>query len=153
MLHGVRFATRVPGGEGREGLIELPFDVRAEYGQARPPVCGTVNGYPFRTTVAVYGGRSYIGFRKEIRDGAGIAPGDSVEIVLERDEAPREVAVPDDLAAALGTEPVLREAFDRMSFTHRREYVEAIEEAKRPETRARRIQLAVDASRDRIGRG
>src|SRR5205807_2848033 len=103
-------------------MIELPFDVRAEYGQARPPVRGTVNGYPFRTTVAVYGGKSYIGFRKEIREGAGIAPGDAVEIQLERDDAPREVAVPHDLAEALAAETGLREAFDRMSFTHRREY-------------------------------
>jgi bacteriocin resistance YdeI/OmpD-like protein/uncharacterized protein DUF1905 len=147
----MKFATQIPHGEGRAGLIELPFDVRAEYGQARPPVRGTVNGYPFRTTVAVYGGKSYIGFRREIRDGAGIAPGDAVEIELERDDAPREVAVPDDLAAALACEPGLREAFDGMSFTHRREYVEAIEEAKRPETRARRVQLALDAARARAG--
>jgi hypothetical protein len=145
----VRFTAEIPHDEGREGLIELPFDVRAEYGQARPPVRGTVNGYPFRTTVAVYGGKSYIGFRREIRDGAGIAPGDLVEIEVERDEAPREVAVPDDLATALAAEPGAREAFDRMSFTNRREYVEAIEGAKRPETRARRVQLAVEAARAR----
>jgi hypothetical protein len=131
-------------------MIEMPFDVRAEYGQARPPVRGTVNGHPFRTTVAVYGGKSYIGFRREIRESAGIAPGDTVEIQLERDDAPREVAVPDDLAEALTAKAGLREAFDRMSFTHRREYAEAIEGAKRPETRARRVQLAVDAARERL---
>jgi hypothetical protein len=147
----VKFTTQIPHGDGQAGLIELPFDVRAEYGQARPPLRGTVNGYPFRTTVAVYGGKSYIGFRREIRDGAGIAPGDAVEIDLERDEEPREVAVPDDLAAALAAEPGLREAFDRMSFTHRRECVEAVEEARRPETRTRRIQLAVDAARAKAG--
>jgi hypothetical protein len=134
-------------------MIELPFDVRAEYGQARPPVQGTVNGYPFRTTVAVYGGKSYIGFRREIRDGAGIAPGDAVEIQLERDDAPRDVVVPDDLAEALAAETGLREAFDRMSFTHRREYAKAIDDAKRPETRARRVQLAVDAARERLAAG
>ena len=145
----MKFSTEIPSGEGQAGLIELPFDVRAEYGQARPPVRGTVNGYPFRTTVAVYGGRSYIGFRREIREGAAISPGETVVIELERDDAPREVAVPDDLAAALNAEAGLRDAFDRMSFTHRREYVEAVEDAKRPETRARRIRLAVDAARER----
>jgi hypothetical protein len=146
----VRFTAEIPFGEGQASMIELPFDVRAEYGQARPPVRGTVNGYPFRTTVAVYGGKSYIGFRREIREGAGIAPGDAVEIQLERDDAPREVAVPDDLAEALAAETGLREAFDRMSFTHRREYAEAIEDAKRPETRARRVQVAMDAARERL---
>ena len=84
--------------------------MRSEYGQARPPVRGTVNGYPFRTTVAVYGGTSYIGFRREIREGAAISPGDTVVIELERDDAPREVAVPDDLAAALNAQAGLRDA-------------------------------------------
>jgi hypothetical protein len=132
----VRFTAEIPRGKGQAGMIELPFDVRAEYGQARPPVQGTVNG-----------------FRREIRDGAGIAPGDAVEIQLERDDAPRDVVVPDDLAEALAAETGLREAFDRMSFTHRREYAKAIDDAKRPETRARRVQLAVDAARERLAAG
>jgi GNAT superfamily N-acetyltransferase len=73
--------------------------------------------------------------------------GDRVAIEIRRDEAPRTVAVPDDLAAALALEPQLRAAFDAMSYTHRREWVEALEDAKRPETRAKRIAQAVQAAR------
>jgi hypothetical protein len=86
---------------------------------------------------AAMGGRARhcVGFRKHTRAAAG------------GDDAPRTVAVPDDLAAALAAEPGLREAFDAMSYTHRRDWVEAVEGAKRPETRARRISQAVEAAR------
>jgi bacteriocin resistance YdeI/OmpD-like protein len=99
---------------------------------------------------AAMGGRARhcVGFRKDTRAAAGGAEmGDTVAIEIRRDDAPRTVAVPDDLAAALAAEPGLREAFDAMSYTHRREWVEAVEGAKRPETRARRISQAVEAAR------
>jgi len=128
---------------GQGAVVVVPFDVRAEYGQARPPVRGTVNGHPFRTTVAVYSRRFYLGFRREVREAAGIDFGDTVTIDLERDDEPREVAVPDDLAAALASDPGARETWDRLSYTHRREHVEAIEEAKREDTRRRRIEAAL----------
>ena len=95
-----------------------------------------------RTTIAVYGGRYYLGFRKEIRDAAGISAGDELAIELERDDEPRTVDLPADFAAALG--PDERAFLDSLAFTHRREYVEWIEDAKREETRQSRIVKAVE---------
>jgi Bacteriocin-protection, YdeI or OmpD-Associated/Domain of unknown function (DUF1905) len=137
-----RFETQLER-RGEGAVVVVPFDVRAEYGQARPPVRGTVNGHPFRTTVAVYGGTFYLGFRREVREAAGIDFGDTVSIELERDDEPRDVVVPDDLAAALASDPDAQAAWDKLSYTHRREHVHAIEEAKREETRRRRVEGAL----------
>jgi Bacteriocin-protection, YdeI or OmpD-Associated/Domain of unknown function (DUF1905) len=137
-----RFETQLER-RGEGAVVVVPFDVRAEYGQARPPVRGTVNGHPFRTTVAVYGGTFYLGFRREVREAAGIDFGDTVSIELERDDEPRDVVVPDDLAAALASDPDAQAAWDKLSYTHRREHVDAIEEAKREETRRRRVEGAL----------
>ncbi|HSD01284.1 MAG TPA: DUF1905 domain-containing protein, partial [Gaiellales bacterium] len=90
---------------GSGTLLEVPFDVRAVFGKARAPVRGTVNGHPFRTTVAVYGSRYFLGFRREIRDAAGFGDGDLLSIVLELDDEPRTVAVPPELEAVLAREP------------------------------------------------
>jgi uncharacterized protein YdeI (YjbR/CyaY-like superfamily) len=102
-----------------------------------------VNGTAFRTTVAVYGGRQLIGFRKALRAAAGIAIGDEVAVELELDDAPRTVAVPAELDSAFAAAPDARELFDRLSFTHRREYATWVGGAKREETRARRAGQAV----------
>jgi hypothetical protein len=127
--------------------IELPFDAKTVFGEARPPVRGTVNGVPLRSRLSVYGGRTYLGLRTEIRSAAGIDVGDTVDVVLERDDAPREVSVPPALAAALERDPAAREAFDGLAFTHRREYAEWIESAKREETRERRVAKALEMLR------
>jgi bifunctional DNA-binding transcriptional regulator/antitoxin component of YhaV-PrlF toxin-antitoxin module len=137
-------------GTGRGGhMVEVPLDVRAVFGEARAPVRGKVNGTPFAGRIAVYGGKYYLGFNKEIRDAAGIADGDVLSIELDRDDAPREVAVPADLQAALDAAGV-RDRFDALSFTHRREYVKWIEEAKREETRARRLAKAPEMLREGV---
>jgi hypothetical protein len=127
----------------------VPLDVPDVFGEARPPVRGIVNGTPFRTRVAVYGGKSYLGFNREIRDAAGIGDGDEVEIELERDDAPRELDVPAAFTEALETCGV-RDEFDALSFTHRKGYVRWIEEAKRDETRERRLAKAVEMLRDGV---
>src|SRR4051795_8932218 len=88
-------------GGGRGSLVRCPFDGREAFGQARPPVAGTVNGTPFRTRLMPYGGVTYLGFTKAVRAAAGIAIGDELDIVLERDDAPREVDVPQTLATVL----------------------------------------------------
>jgi hypothetical protein len=126
--------------------VEVPFDVRAVFGEARPPVRGAVDGAPFRGRIAVFDGRPVLGIRREVREAAGITGGDRVVVELERDDAPRDVPVPPDLAAALA-EAGLRGRFDSLPFTHRREHVEAIEEARRPETRAQRIDRCLAALR------
>ena len=130
-------------GRGGGVLIRIPFDLREAFGGVRVPVRVRVNGYEFRTTTAVMGGKALIGLNKKVREGAGLAVGDRVEVELERDEEPRTVEVPEAFASALA-EAGLRHRFDGLSYTHRKEYVRWIEEAKREETRERRLAKAVE---------
>jgi bifunctional DNA-binding transcriptional regulator/antitoxin component of YhaV-PrlF toxin-antitoxin module len=134
-------------GRGGGRWIEVPFDAREAFGEARAPVAGTVNGVEFRARLSVYDGKTYLGLRKEIRDAAGIDVGDPVEAVLERDDAPRDVEVPPALAEALQGDAAAREAFDTLSFTHRKEYARWIADAKRDETRERRVAKALEMLR------
>src|SRR5438045_1829985 len=119
--------------------VMVPFDAREAFGEARPPVRGSVNGVPLRSRLAVYGGRAYLGLTRQVREAAGIEIGDQVEVVLARDDAPREVEVPEALAA----DPGARAAFDRLSFTDRLEYARWIGGAKREDTRTRRLERAI----------
>jgi Bacteriocin-protection, YdeI or OmpD-Associated/Domain of unknown function (DUF1905) len=134
-----RFRAKLGGAEGERPLVELPFDAKATFGKGRAPVRGRVNGADFRTTVAAYGGRSYVGFNTALRERAGIAMGDDVEVELELDDAPREVELPPELERLLAEDPESREFFDGLSYTHRREYAEWIASAKKEETRERRL--------------
>jgi len=136
--------------EGSGTLLEVPFDVRAAFGKARAPVRGTVNGHPFRTTVAVYGGRYFLGFRREIREAAGFGDGDRLSVVLELDDEPRTVDLPAELEAVLAADSEARAAFDRLSYTHRREYAEWVSGAKRDETRRARMERAAAMLRDGV---
>jgi hypothetical protein len=130
---------------GRGGArVEVPFDARDAFGEARPPVAGTVNGARYRSRLAVYGGRTYLGLTKTIRAEAGIAIGDDVQVALERDDAPREVEVPPELAATLAAAPGAAASFEGLSFTHRREYAQWVGEAKKPETRLKRAGRAIE---------
>jgi bifunctional DNA-binding transcriptional regulator/antitoxin component of YhaV-PrlF toxin-antitoxin module len=144
-----RFTAVLGGQAGERPLVEVPAEILAELGgRGRIPVAGSVNGTLFRSsTMPIGGGRQCVGFRQEIRDAAGIAIGDSVEVVIARDDAPRTVEVPGDLAAALDAAAV-RPAFDALSYTHRREHVEAVLDAKKPDTRDRRIAQVVAAVKD-----
>jgi bifunctional DNA-binding transcriptional regulator/antitoxin component of YhaV-PrlF toxin-antitoxin module len=145
-----RFSAILGGQEGERPLVELPFDPKERFGKARAPVRGTVNGTPYRTTVAVYGGVPLIGFNKEIRDQAGIAIGDRVEVEIELDDAPRTVELPPPLQVALAANPEAKAAFDGLSFTHRKEYARWIAEAKREETRSRRLAKAIEMLREGV---
>jgi Bacteriocin-protection, YdeI or OmpD-Associated/Domain of unknown function (DUF1905) len=131
-------------------IVELPFDPKEAFGRARAPVRVTIGGFTFRTTVAVYGGQGLIGLNKANRAGAGVEGGDRVTVEIELDTELREVEVPADLAEALAEEPKVREFFDGLSYTHRREYAEWITEAKRDETRRRRVAQAVELLRDGV---
>ena len=128
----------------------VPLDVRALWGEARPPVRGTVNGVPFRSRLAVYGGETMLGLTNAFRASAGIAEGDEVEVVMERDDAPREVEVPPALQAALDGDAVARAAYEKLSFTHRREYADWIAQAKQEKTRSRRLGRAIEMLRDGV---
>jgi bifunctional DNA-binding transcriptional regulator/antitoxin component of YhaV-PrlF toxin-antitoxin module len=145
-----RFSAILGGDDGVRPTVEVPFDVKERYGRARAPVRGTVDGTEFRTTVAVYGGRYYLGFAKELRERAGIDIGDEVDITMDLDREPRTVEVPPALAAALEGDPRAKLSFDALSFTHRREYASWIAEAKREDTRERRARKAVAMLRDGV---
>jgi uncharacterized protein YdeI (YjbR/CyaY-like superfamily) len=93
------------------------------------------------------GGESLVGLSREVREGAGVAAGDAVEVVLQLDTEPREVDVPDDLAAALLADPEVKAKFDAMAFTHRKEYARWVAEAKQEQTRQRRVQQALEMIR------
>ena len=128
---------------GEIALIEVPGDVKAIFGKARPPVVATLGKYSFRTTVAVYGGKSFVGVRKSHREAGKLAPGQSLTVRIELDDAPRVVKPPAALAAAFKTSPAALARWNELSFTHKREHAEAIEGAKKPETRARRVARAI----------
>jgi len=135
--------------EGPGTFVEVPLDVPALFGRARAPVQVTINGHRFRSTVAVYGGRYFLPVKRAVREAAGVAAGDLVVVEVEPDSEPREVEVPEDLRAALGADPAAAAAFERLSYTHRREHVEWVLEAKRPETRQQRVDKTVARLRAR----
>ncbi|MRX43976.1 YdeI/OmpD-associated family protein [Agromyces kandeliae] len=125
--------------------IEVPAEVvEALGGGRRAPVVVTVNGYEYRSTLAVMGGRHLIPFSSDKRAATGLSGGDPISVEVELDTAPRTVEPPEDFAAALDATPGAREAFDRLAPSHRKAHVTAIMEAKAPETRARRIAKAVE---------
>jgi hypothetical protein len=134
--------------EGSGVFFEVPLDVPAVFGRARAPVRGTINGQPFRGTVAVYGGRYYLPVKRELRAAAGVAAGDAVVIELASDDEPRTVDPPADLAGALAGDPEAKAAYDGLSYTHQREYAEWVAEAKREATRRRRVEQAVQMVKD-----
>jgi hypothetical protein len=124
-------------------LIEIPERVVMRLGAGkRVPVRVTLNGVKYRSTIAVYGSRYYLPARREISDAAKLAPGGHARVSLEVDTAPRTVRVPADLARALSVAK-LRSGFDAFSFSHRKEFVDWVTSAKRPETRAARIPQVV----------
>jgi hypothetical protein len=144
----MRFRTTiVQSGKTATG-IEVPDEVMDALGSGkRPAVTVTVNGYSYRSTVATVGGRSMVGLSAEHRAGAGVAGGDEVEVDLELDTAPRQVAVPDDLAAALDAEPAARATFEALSYSNKSWHVLQVTGAKTEETRQRRIARSIEVLR------
>jgi len=114
----------------------------------RPAVKITVGKHTYRTTVFPRGGRFMIPLSAEHRTAAGVTAGDEVDVTIELDSEPRVVTVPPDLAAALDAVPKARKRFDASSFSHRKEWVRSVEDAKKPETRQRRIEQAVSTLRE-----
>jgi hypothetical protein len=131
-------------------VVEVPFDVKSVFGSGRPPVRGTVNGYPIRSTLMSMGGRYLLGLNRQVREGAKLEAGERVVVELERDDDPRVVDVPADLAVALEAEREARAAYERLSYTHRREYAEWIANAKREDTRRARVERAIVMLREGV---
>ena len=127
--------------------IRVPENVLAELGQGkRPRVVVTLDGgYSFRTTVGPHAGASYIPVSAAVRKEAGVSAGGTVSVELTVDTAPREVEVPQDLAAALAQDDAARTWFDGLTDSQRKTFVTSVTSAKQPETRQRRVVRALEA--------
>jgi antitoxin component of MazEF toxin-antitoxin module len=147
-----RAPVRSTGRGGGGHLVEVPPEVvEALGGKGRIPITTTFNGVPYRGSIVRMGGGAVLGVQKAIMAEAGVRVGDSITVVVRNDEGPRVVEVPVDLAEALARNGAARAAFEGLSFSHKREYVRSITEAKRPETRARRIELTIEQLVERAG--
>ncbi len=145
-----RFRTSLRGVDDSSGTyFAVPATVmRAFEGRIRVPVRVTINGVTWRTTICDMGLGPAIGVAAAVRKDAHVARGDRITVDVERDTDPRTVDVPADFAKAMRAPE--RRVFDAMSYSHRKEYVMWIEDAKKPETRMRRIEKARSALRDRV---
>ena len=143
-----RFEAPLESNDSSGHLVALPFDAKEVFGRVRVPVRVTVNGHTFRSTLMRYGSTDYLGLNRAAREGAGVEAGEPITVELEADDEPRSVDVPPELADALAGDQKAGEAFERLSYTHRREFAEWIAEAKREETRNRRTHQALAMLRE-----
>lgn len=133
---------------GNNTGIDVPTEVvEALGGGKKPAVVVTIGSYSYRSTIAVMGGRNLISFSAERRAETGLKGGETIEVELELDTAPREVTVPDDLAAALAGEPAAKAFFESLSYSNQLRHVLSVTDAKTPETRQKRIAKAIDMLR------
>jgi predicted thioesterase len=140
----MRFRTTLlQGGKTATG-IEVSAEAVAALGSGkRPPVRITINGYTYRSTVAVMGGKFMVGVSADVRRAAGVAGGDEVDIELELDTAAREVAVPPELGTALDRNPDAKRAFAALSNSKKQRHTLPIEKAKTAETKQRNVDKAI----------
>lgn len=144
----MRFRTTILQGDKSATGIEIPAQIVDSLGAGkRPAVTITINGFTYRSSVAVMGGTYMVGVSAENRAGTGVKGGDEVDVDIELDTAPREVVVPPDFAAALDAEPAARSTFDRLSYSNRSWHTYQLSAAKTDETRQRRIAKSIEALR------
>ena len=144
----VRFRSVIEAASGGGAAAKIPPDITAALGGLKQMrITGTLNGTPFRSSTMPYRGAFYLGVHKATREAAGVEIGDEVELELTRDDSPRVLEIPPELEAAFAAEPALRQRFDALSFSRRRDLAGPISEAKKPETRAARLEKAVAALR------
>ena len=129
--------------------ITIPFDVEEVWGSKRVPVKAVVNGAEYRGSIVRMAGKYMLGIPKVFREAAGIKAGDTIVVTLERDTAERTVTPPADLARELKKDKKLQAAWDKLSFTIRKENARSIEEAKQPETRTRRLEKTLAMLREK----
>lgn len=140
-----RFEAAIEAGSGGGTFVVIPFDVEETYGtRGRVKIQATIDGVAYRGSIAPMGGRHLLGVVKPIRLEIGKGVGDTVSIVLRQDLEERTVAVPEELAAALAENPDAARFFESLAYTYRKEYAQWIAGAKRPETRARRLETALE---------
>jgi hypothetical protein len=136
-----RFKVKLIGQERSEvAALKPPFDVPKIFRtRARVPVRGTINGYPFRSSLSNMGDGHMMAVNAELRAGGKCKAGDTVEVVLQRDLEERVVQVPTDIKNVIASNKTAQTTWDSLSFTHQKEWVRAITEAKKEETRQSRI--------------
>ena len=129
--------------------IVVPAEIVESFGVGkRVPVVVTIDGgYSYRSTISSMGGRFLISFNAETRAATGRGGGDEVEVTLDLDAASRAVDPPAELAAAFAAEPALAAAWERLAPSHQKEHARAIAEAKGEDTRARRVEKALEKLR------
>jgi hypothetical protein len=148
-MSGLRFRTVIEAATGGGAAARIPPDIGAQLGGLKQMrVTASLNGLPIRTSTMPYRGGLYVGVHKAARAAAGAEIGDEVELELMRDNSPRVLELAPELEAAFAAEPGLRERFDALSFSRRRELADPIRAAKKPETRAARLEKALDALRE-----
>ena len=140
-----RFRVLLEKHENSEATgITIPFDVQQTYGtRSRVPVRGTINGFPYRGMIFPMGGKYIFVVNRELRTNANVKGGEQISVTMERDEEPRLITPPADLARALRANQTAQAAWDKLSYTHKKEHARAVEDAKRPETRVRRIEKTI----------
>jgi hypothetical protein len=144
----MRFRTKILAAGKTAAGVEVPATVVAALGTSkRPPVRVTINGYTYRSTVAVMGGKFMLGISNEVRNEAGIAAGETVDIELELDTQPREVNLPADFAKALNGDAKAKSFFEGLSYSKKLSIVTPID-VKNPETRQQRIADAISRLRE-----
>ena len=144
-MSGIRFRTKLEGASAGSatGIVVPPKVVAAlDHGQ-RPPVRVTLNGYSYRSTVAMMGGKSMIGVSAAIRKATGLSAGDAIDVELELDTSPRDVDIPPECAAALDRNPSAKAFFATLSNSLQRYHVDSINGAKSDDTRRRRIDKSI----------
>ena len=144
-----KFKTKLLGQAGSEvAVLKPPFDVVEVFERkGRVPVKGTINGFPFRSSLMNMGDGHMMVVNAQLRAGAQCKAGDTVTVLMELDEEKRTVEVPAYLKKIIDRDLKAREFWPKLSFTHQKEYVKAIEEAKRPETKEKRIAAMMDTLR------
>ena len=137
-------ATIVQSGKTAIGIEVPPAVVATLDSSKKPSVSVTLNGYTYRSTVAVMGGKFLIPVSKEVRSAAGVAGGDTLEVEVALDTAPRVLELPEDFALALSGDAAAKASFEGLSYSNRRRHTLSIEGAKTLETRARRVHKAIE---------
>jgi len=145
----MKFHALIQGTGKTAAGIEVPAEVVAALSSSKKPaVRATINGYTYRSSVASMGGKFMLGVSNDVRQKAGVAAGQEVEVTLELDTEPREVALPDDFKRALAKDKAATKTFEALSYSNKRRLVEPIVSAKAPETRQRRIEKTVGLLHD-----
>jgi len=151
MPKNYKFTARIEAGDRGGAFLFFPYDVEKEFGtKGRVPVRATIDGVSYTGSLIKYGAPQHmLGVEKAIRQHIGKGPGDRVEVVLKKDDEVREVEVPPAFKTLMKKQGLLT-FFESLSYTHRKEYCRWITEAKKEETRARRLEKAVEMLRDKV---